>query len=137
MMNQVSLAPSQTAASRIDVLGLDVAWGHRTADAQNGVAEVVAEAVLALLERGRRRQRHRRAAAIDLECQRAAGIGADDALHVGEAFDGPAIDREHHVAGLETGGGGGGIGQHGIDPRGRRLPAVDRENRGKDHDGRG
>ena len=48
---------------------------------------------------------------------------------------GPAVDCEHHVAGLEAGGGGGGIGLHGIDPRGRRLPAIERENRGKDHDG--
>ena len=37
--------------------------------------------------------------------------------------------------GLKSGGGGGGIGLHGIDPGGRGLPAIERENRGKDHDG--
>ena len=135
MMNQVSLAPSQTAASGSTCSVLTSVGGHRTADAENRLAGVVAEAVLALLERGRRRQRHRRAAAIDLERQRASGIGADDALHVGEAFDRPAVDREHHIARLEPGRGGCGIGLHGIDPRGRRLPAIDRENRRENHDG--
>ena len=63
------------------------------------------------------------------------GIGADDALHVGEAFDLAAVDCENDVAGLEAGGRGCGIGLHGIDAGGRGLPAVDRENRGKDDDG--
>ena len=70
-----------------------------------------------------------------LNVQRAAGIGADDPLHVGEAFDRPAVDCEHHVAGLEARGRGCGIGLHGIDAGGRGLPAIDRKNRGKDDDG--
>src|SRR4249920_513042 len=51
---------------RVDLLGLNVARSHRTADAQNRLTRVIAEAVLALLERGGGSQRNRRAATIDL-----------------------------------------------------------------------
>ena len=69
----------------------------------------VAETVLDLLERRRRAERDRRAAAFDLEFKRAPGVGADDALHVGEAVDRAAVDRDHDVAGLEAGRGGRGL----------------------------
>ena len=44
--------------------------------------------------------------------ERAAGAGADDPLHVGEALDLAAVDGEHDVAGLEA------------RPRPRPIPAA-------------
>src|SRR3954463_4725027 len=43
----------------IDVLGFEIAWGSRLTAPEYPLAGVVAEAVLASRERGRRRQRHR------------------------------------------------------------------------------
>ncbi len=115
------------------MFGLDIALGHRTADAQNRLTGVVAEAVLPSLSAGCG-QRDRRAATIDLELQRTARIGADDPLHVGEAFDRRASIARTRSPGLRP--------RpplrnrlHGIDAGGRCLPAVDRKNRGKDDDG--
>ena len=45
-----------------------------------------------------------------------------------------AVDREHDVAGLEARRGGRAVGLHRVDPRGRGLLAVEREDRGKNHD---
>ena len=61
--------------------------------------------------------------------ERLAGADADDALHVGEAADRAAVDRQHDVAGLEPGRRGGAVGLHRIDARQRALLAVD--HRGK------
>ena len=74
------------------------------------------------------------AAAVDLEHQRLAGAGADDPLHVGEAFDLAPIDRQHQIARLESGRRGGAFGLHRVDPRRcARLP-EDHEQAGENHD---
>ena len=49
--------------------------------------------------------------------QRRSRLGAHDALHIVEALDRIAIDRAHHVAGLETGRGGGAIFLDAVDAR--------------------
>ena len=52
MMNQVSLAPSQTALERIDLLGLHVVRGHRTADAENRLQVMLPKPSLPCLSAG-------------------------------------------------------------------------------------
>ena len=42
------------------------------------------------------------AAALDGQLQRLSRADADDALHVGEALDLLAVDRENHIARLEA-----------------------------------
>ena len=54
MMNQVSFDAEPNRRQRIDRRGLHVGRRHRSADTQHRMAEIVAEPVLALLERRRR-----------------------------------------------------------------------------------
>ena len=61
----------------------------------------IAKIVFELLELRHGLESDRRSAALDFDRQRLAGADADDALHVGEAFDFLAIDREHQIARLE------------------------------------
>ena len=63
-----------------------------------------------------------------------AGADADDALHVGEAFDLLAVDGEDDVARLEAGGCRSAPRLHGIDAGAGRLLADDHENGGENHD---
>ena len=57
--------------------------------------------------------------------ERLAGAGADDALHVGEALDRAAVDRDDRSPGLKPAASAALPGLHRIDARGRRLLAVD------------
>src|SRR5262245_23768083 len=105
----------------------------RAGDAKHPDAMHVAEAVLGFLERRHRLERDVYAAAINLECQRLTGAGADDLLHVGKALDRAPVDREHQVARLEAGRLGGAAGLHGVDARRRaRLPKDHEESREND-----
>ena len=74
------------------------------------------------------------AVAFDRDVEGLAGAGADDALHVGEAFDRTAVDGYDQVARLESRRGGGAVGLHRIDPGTHRLLAVEHEDPGKNHD---
>ncbi len=71
-------------------------------------------------------ERERRSVAFDLDIERTAGTRADDARHVLEALDGPAVDDGDTVAGLDSGFGGRHARHHLIDRRRDRAHA-DRE----------
>ncbi len=61
--------------------------------------------------------------ALHREVERVAGGARDGALHVGEVANRAAVDRQHHVAGLEAGALGRAAGLHRRDP-GRHLVAA-------------
>ena len=67
---------------------------------------------------------HGRIATLDGERQLIAGVNADDALHVGEAADGLAIDHGHDVANLKARGRSRAIGFDFVDARGRVYGAT-------------
>jgi hypothetical protein len=76
-----------------------------------------------------------RTPAVNLECQRLTGAGADDLLHVGKAFDRAPVDREHQISRLETGRLGRAAGLHGVDARRSARLAKDHEESRENGDG--
>ena len=133
MTNQVSWAPITTARGGETGWYFKVFRRHRAADAENADAMNVAEIVFDLFQRRRRLEHELGAFAVHLDVERFTGALADDALHIGEVVDGLAVDGDDHVARLESGGRGGTIGLHGVDPRAHGLLAVDHEDPGKNH----
>ena len=77
----------------------------------------VTEIVLEFLELRHSLERDLRIVALDLDDQRCTCADADDALHVGEAFNLLAVDRQNQVAGLEAGCLGGAARLDRIDAR--------------------
>src|SRR6266852_4565302 len=88
---------------RSDRLEMLLVRNRGAGDAEQALPDHVAETVLDLLERGGRLERDPGTTAVDLEHQGLTRAGADDLLHVGEAFDRAPVDRQNHVAGLESG----------------------------------
>ena len=83
---------------------------------------LLAERSLDHLQLGRQRRASMSlAGAFDDEGQRQTGRGRDDALHLLEAVDGLAIDRNDHVVGLDTGLGRDAAVDHGFDARDQDL----------------
>src|SRR5690242_16200183 len=120
---------------RTHLAAVDVARRHRAADAEHAEPLHVAEIVLQLAQLRGGSQRHRRAATLDFDGERLAGADADDALHVAEAVDLAAVDRQHEVAGLKAGRRRRAVGLYGIDPGGGGLLADRHEDGGEDDDG--
>ena len=100
--NQVCSTPSTTAWTGGHPFGAHVSRRGRALDAENADAVGIVEPVLDLLQLGHRLQRDQRAAAIHHDLERPLGAGGDDALHVGEALDLTAVDRNDQVARRET-----------------------------------
>src|SRR5262249_34873116 len=73
---------------------------------------------------------------LDPERKRPARTGRDDALHLGEAFDRLAVDRDHEIARLEAGDCRRAARRDFIDARGNLLLAVPHRDAGEDHDGK-
>jgi len=94
----------------------------------------VTEPVLDFLQFRRSPQVDDRITALHRECQRLAGAGSDDALHIRKAVDLAAIDRGHDVAGLETCDVGRAAGQHAVDARGCAGFAQNREQASENED---
>src|SRR5215470_11100719 len=120
---------------RADRLEMLLVRNRGAGDAEQALPDHVAETVLDLLESGGRLEGDPGSAAVDLEHQRLPRAGAYDLLHVGEAFDRAAVDRQDQVAGLEPGGSGGAPRLHGVDPRRRARLAEDHEQAGEQRDG--
>src|SRR5690242_5039254 len=94
----------------------------------------VAKIVLELLELRYGLESNLRASAINLNGKRRPGADADNALHIGKAFDLLAIYRQYQVAWLEAGCLCGTSRLHGIDTRACDLFADGHENRSENRD---
>src|SRR5262249_49723859 len=75
----------------------------RSGDPEDTLAVNIPEPVLDFFQSRCGLQGDPNAPALDLEYQRLASAHADDLLHVREAFDGPAVDRQNKIAWLKAG----------------------------------